>query len=182
MLWDSHLLSFELWLGLKRFSTWQKELGKLRKYTVIQIGPTLWQKKTNSASVAGNPNTVTIWAPIWTHAFLKRLSEKMSKNSDHPLFSHGICLTNDFAHKTSNVFSCFVTKLRDMWGCWAWKLSVRNRGYLGNVRAEYNNTLVGVASALNLGLSLVGSPPCQPYLAVLLSSECSMLSLSQLDL
>ena len=89
-----------VWKGFLR----QEELGKLRKYTVIQIGPTLWQKKPNSASVAGNPNTVTIWAPICTHAFLKRLSEKMSKNSDHPLFSYGICLTNDFAHKTSNVF------------------------------------------------------------------------------
>ena len=181
MLWDSHLLSFELWLGLKRFST-TRWVGETEKVYSNSDWSNLVAKKTNSAPVAGNPNTVTIWAPIRTHAFLKRLSEKMSKTSDHPLFSHGICLTNDFAHKTSNVFSCFVTKLRDMWGCWAWKLSVRNRGYLGNVRAEYNNTLVGVASALNLGLSLVGSPPCQPYLAVLLSSECSMLSLSQLDL
>ena len=173
MLWDSHLLSFELWLGLKRFSS-TRGVGETEKVYSNSDWSNLVAKKkqiqhqwqgTQILSLFGHQSELMLFWRGWVR-----------------LFSHGICLTNDFAHKTSNVFSCFVTRLRDMWGCWAWKLSVRSRGYLGNVRAEYNNTLVGVASALNLGLSLVGSPPCQPYLAVLLSSECSMLSLSQLDL
>lgn len=62
-----------VWKGFLR----QDELGKLRKYTIIQIGPTLWQKKqwqgTQILSLFGHQSELMLFWRGWVRKCLKLL-------------------------------------------------------------------------------------------------------------
>ena len=60
-------------------------------------------------------------------------------------FSGYAVALKDMAPKNVNVFSHFFTKIKRLLYVGLENCQLRGRGYLGNVRGQYNNTLAGLS-------------------------------------